>query len=195
MKRTTRTLLHWLSVFAITFALLGVTPVHAESIAVQRVGLEADVNGGWNLDAKFDFTLSNGLSEALNKGVSLYFTTDFTLTHPRWYWFSDELISASRTFRLSYEPLTRQYTIGVGGLRLPCASIEDAMAVIRHVTAWHVIDRDGVRPGETYLAAVRMRLDTALMPKPFQIDAVNNRDWNLSSDWLQFKFTPPEHVK
>ncbi len=36
-------------------------------------------------------------------------------------------------------------------------------------------------PVRTYNASVRMQLDIALMPKPFQIDAVNNRDWNLAS--------------
>jgi hypothetical protein len=33
------------------------------------------------------------------------------------------------------------------------------------------------------------------MPKPFQIDAVNNRDWNLSSDWKRFNFTAAERAK
>jgi hypothetical protein len=58
-----------------------------------------------------------------------------------------------------------------------------------------VIDRSQVRAGETYNASVRMQLDVALMPKPFQIDAVNNRDWNLSSDWKRFTFTVTERAK
>jgi len=33
------------------------------------------------------------------------------------------------------------------------------------------------------------------MPKPFQIDAVNNRDWNLSSEWWRFPFTATDHAK
>jgi Domain of unknown function (DUF4390) len=49
--------------------------------------------------------------------------------------------------------------------------------------------------GETYNASVRMQLDIALMPKPFQIDAVNNRDWSLSSDWKRFTFTVTERAK
>jgi hypothetical protein len=40
-----------------------------------------------------------------------------------------------------------------------------------------------------------MQLDTALMPKPFQVDAVNNRDWALASDWKRFTFTVNEHAK
>jgi hypothetical protein len=28
-----------------------------------------------------------------------------------------------------------------------------------------------------------MRLDTSQLPKPFQINALTNRDWTLASDW------------
>src|SRR5260363_112869 len=35
-----------------------------------------------------------------------------------------------------------------------------------------------------------MILDTALMPKPFQINAINDRDWKLVSDWKSFDFKP-----
>jgi hypothetical protein len=35
-----------------------------------------------------------------------------------------------------------------------------------------------------------MRLDLSQLPKPFQINALNAREWNLSSDWYQFVITP-----
>jgi hypothetical protein len=28
-----------------------------------------------------------------------------------------------------------------------------------------------------------MRLDTSQLPKPFQVNALTNRDWTLASDW------------
>ena len=58
-----------------------------------------------------------------------------------------------------------------------------------------MIDRNQVHVGETFNASVRMQLDIALMPKPFQIDAVNNRDWSLSSEWKRFTFTVTERAK
>ncbi len=33
-----------------------------------------------------------------------------------------------------------------------------------------------------------MRLDTTQLPKPFQINAIANRDWTLESDWKRFAF-------
>ncbi len=167
----------------------------AEGIAVQQASLEADSVGGWNLDARFDFQLNPSLEDAVNKGIPLYFTTNFELTRGRWYWFDEQTVSTAQSIRLSFQPLTREYRVSSGGLQLGFESLKEALAVIKHVTSWHVIDRNEADPGETYTASVRMRLDTDLMPKPFQIDAVNNRDWNLSSEWRHFPFTATDHAK
>ena len=169
----------------------------ADSIAVQRASLQSD-NNGWSLDARFDFELNSSLEDAVNRGIPLYFTTDFELSRPRWYWFDEQPVNVSQSIRLSFQPLTREYrvsSVSSGGLQLGFSTLNDALAVIKHVTSWHVIDRGQVRAGETYNASVRTQLDIGLMPKPFQIDAVNNRDWNLSSDWKRFTFTATERAK
>jgi hypothetical protein len=179
---------------ALALCLAAAGPARADPIAVQRASLQAD-GSGWNLDARFEFELNSSLEEAVNKGIPLYFTTDFELSRPRWYWFDEQPVSVSQTIRLSFQPLTREYRVSSGGLQLGFASLGEALAVVKHVTSWHVIDRNQVQAGETYNASVRMQLDTALMPKPFQVDAVNNRDWALASDWKRFTFTVAERVK
>jgi hypothetical protein len=182
------------TVLALLLSLAAAEPALADTIAVQRASLQAD-GSGWSIDARFDFDLNSSLEDAVNKGVPLYFTTDFNLSRPRWYWFDEEPVNVSQSIRLSFQPLTREYRVSTGGLQLGFSSLNEALDVIKHVTSWHVIDRNQVRPGETYNASVRMQLDIALMPKPFQIDAVNNRDWNLASDWKRFTFTAAERAK
>ncbi|MBN3752974.1 DUF4390 domain-containing protein [Paraburkholderia sp. Tr-20389] len=179
---------------ALALCLTAAGPARAESIAVQRASLQSD-GSGWSLDARFEFELNSNLEDAVNKGIPLYFTTDFELSRPRWYWFDEQPVSVSQSIRLSFQPLTREYRVSTGGLQLGFGSLNEALAVIKHVTSWHVIDRNQVHVGETYNASVRMQLDVALMPKPFQIDAVNNRDWNLASDWKRFTFTVTERAK
>ncbi|BFG72005.1 DUF4390 domain-containing protein [Paraburkholderia terrae] len=179
---------------ALALCLTAAGPARAESIAVQRASLQSD-GTGWSLDARFEFELNSNLEDAVNKGIPVYFTTDFELSRPRWYWFDEQPVSVSQSIRLSFQPLTREYRVSTGGLQLGFASLNEALSVIKHVTSWHVIDRNQVHPGETYTASVRMQLDIALMPKPFQIDAVNNRDWNLASDWKRFTFTVTERAK
>ena len=182
---------------ALVFGFVAAGPARADSISVQRASLQADASG-WSLDARFDFELNSSLEDAVNKGIPLYFTTDFELTRPRWYWFDEQPVNVSQSIRLSFQPLTREYrvsSVSSGGLQLGFSTLGDALAVIKHITSWHVIDRSEVRVGETYNASVRMQLDIALMPKPFQIDAVNNRDWNLASEWKRFTFTATERAK
>jgi hypothetical protein len=179
---------------ALALCLTAAGPARAESIAVQRASLQSD-GSGWSLDARFEFELNSNLEDAVNKGIPVYFTTDFELSRPRWYWFDEQPVSVSQSIRLSFQPLTREYRVSTGGLQLGFASLNEALSVIKHVTSWHVIDRNQVHAGETYTASVRMQLDIALMPKPFQIDAVNNRDWNLASDWKRFTFTVTERAK
>jgi hypothetical protein len=36
-----------------------------------------------------------------------------------------------------------------------------------------------------------MRLDTTRLPKPFQMTALTDRDWNPQSEWKRFDFTVP----
>lgn len=181
---------------ALALALGGVGVASADTIAVQRASLQADPGGGWNLDARFDFTLNSSLADAVSKGIPLYFTTEFTLTRPRWYWFDKQAVSISQSVRLSFQPLTREFRISSGGgLHLSVSSLDQALSIIKHVTSWRVIEPDDVVTGQSYVAAVKMELDMAQMPKPFQIDAVNNRDWNLASDWLHFNFNAIEHGK
>lgn len=179
---------------ALTLCFALVASARADTVAVQGASLQAD-GGGWSLDARFAFELNSSLEDAVNKGVPLYFTTDFELTRSRWYWFDEQPVSVSQTIRLSFQPLTREYRVTTGGLQLGFPSLKEALAVVKHITSWHVIDKNQVQSGETYTASVRMQLDTALMPKPFQVDAVNNRDWNLASDWRRFTFTVAERAK
>lgn len=165
---------------------------HADTINVPEFRLEA-ADGGWQLRATFDFELTGPLEEAVNKGIPLYFVTEFVAQRPRWYWFDDRAISATQTFRLAYLPLTRQYRVSTGGgLQQRFSRLDDALAVIRNIRSWPVGERGALRPGETYQTAVRMRLDVTQLPKPFQVAAFNSRDWNLASEWRYGTITVPE---
>ena len=162
----------------------------AQTIEVNRAQLEY-ADGGWNLSADFDFDLPGNLEDAVNKGIALYFLVEFELIRPRWYWFDDHAISATRVVRLSYHPLTRQYRVSTGGLQVPFSRLKDAVDFMQHVRGWRVFEQRAVKTGETVQAEVRMRLDVTQLPKPFQINAVNTRDWNLSSDWKRFNLVVP----
>jgi hypothetical protein len=160
----------------------------AEGVDITQARIEHS-DEGYRLSASFSFDLTHGLEDAVTHGVPLYFTTDVEITRPRWYWFDERAINTSQTLRISYDPLTRQFHAAVKGhLGQTFSTLDEALAVVRRPGRWVVAERGAFKPGETYTVSIRMRLDVALLSKPFQVHALNNSDWRLSSDWKTFTF-------
>jgi hypothetical protein len=160
----------------------------AEGIKIQSAELER-VDNDWLLNATFKIDLTPGLEDAVQKGVVLYFQTEFDLTRSRWYWFDEKPALAQRQTRLSYQPLTQQYRIASEGFSFSAKTIFEALQAVGSIGDWRVIDNNQIDPSKSYTAALRMTLDLSRLPKPFQVNALNNRDWNVTSDWLRFPFS------
>ena len=160
----------------------------AERIKIQSAELER-VDSDWLLNATFKIDLTAGLEDAVQKGVVLYFQTEFDLTRSRWYWFDEKPALAQRQTRLSYQPLTQQYRIASEGFSFSAKTIFEALQAVGSIGDWRVIDNNQIDPSKSYTAALRMTLDLSKLPKPFQVNALNNRDWNVTSDWLRFPFS------
>lgn len=156
-----------------------------DRIDVLQVSMEAR-DDGYYVNAEFDFDLKPRMAEALERGLALFFVVELEMTRSRWYWFDEKTAHATLTYRLSYHALTRQYRVSTGTLQLGFPTLSEALGVMTHVRDWKVADRSVVKPGETYLAAIRMYLDTGQLPKPFQINAITSREWTLESDWRRF---------
>jgi hypothetical protein len=164
------------------------TTVSAEGIKIKSFELERSDND-WFLSASFQIELSPGLEDAVQKGVVLYFQTEFDLTRSRWYWFDEKPILAQRQTRLSYQPLTQQYRIASEGFTFSAKSMSEALQAVGSIGGWRVMDNLQLDPGKSYIASMRMNLDLSKLPKPFQVNALNNRDWSVSSDWYRFPFS------
>jgi hypothetical protein len=164
------------------------TTVSAEGIKIKSFELEKADND-WLLNATFQIELSPGLEDAVKKGVVLYFQTEFDLTRSRWYWFDEKSVLVQRQTRLSYQPLTQQYRIASEGFSFSAKTISEALQAVGSIGGWRVMDNAQLDSSRSYTAALRMTLDLSKLPKPFQVNALNNRDWNVSSDWYRFPFS------
>jgi Domain of unknown function (DUF4390) len=174
-------------------ALLSVSLARADDIEVRQVRLRA-VEEGLALDADFDFDLTPRLSEVVSGGVPLYFRVDFELTRRRWYWLDETAASKRLQLRLSYHALSRQYRLSTGLLQQSFATLEDALNVLRHLRNWLVVERTVTFADADYEAALRMRLDTTLLPKPFQLSALTSRELQLESHWKRFIVHSPQQL-
>ena len=174
----------------VTLLLCTVAAVAAPARADERIGviaaaLEPVPGVGAVLNATFEFEVPQALEEAVQKGIAVYFNIEFELFRKRWYWLDRKVSSSTLTYRLSYSPLTRQYRLARGGLSQSFDSLEEALGLLKSVRQWKVIEPGVLSPRDSYEAQVRMRLDVTQLPKPFQVNAINSREWNLASDWRE----------
>jgi hypothetical protein len=164
--------------------------VRADTIPVVRAELAVEEER-IVLSAEFALTLTATLEEALQRGVPLYFVQDFELARPRWYWFDEKVVQHSTTYRVSYTPLTRQYRVASGLLGQTVDTLADVERLIGRINARTVARVDELERGSRYDASVRVRLDVNQLPKPFQVNALASREWQLASDWYRIPFTLP----
>lgn len=179
--------LRW-SLVALAFAAF-IPAAYAEGITVQSAVIEPDEDG-YQLQAEFDIQFSPRLEEAVNRGVSLYFVVEFELSRPRWYWFDEKPVQMSQTYKISYTPLLRQYRLSMGNVYQNFTRFEEVTRVLSRLRGWHVADKGAIRKDQIYQAGLRMRLDPAQLPKPFQLNAIASRDWTLASDWHRWMIAP-----
>jgi hypothetical protein len=181
-------------------AVVALLPVLALAVEIEIANPQITASeDGFVVSADFGFDLNERLEEAVSRGVVLYFVTEFEMTRPRWYWLDEKVVSRSQTQRLSYHALTRQYRLSRGGLHQSFDTLSEALRVLSRLRNWLVIDgrgeKAGVQAGDTYMAALRMRLDINQLPRPFQISALGNRDWSLASDWKVWQATLPVEAR
>ena len=125
------------------------------------------------LNADFDIQFSPRLEEAVNRGVPLYFVVEFELSRPRWYWFDEKPVQQSQTYKISYTPLLPAVPPSVGNLYQNFTRFDEVTRVLfararlarRRTRAPCKSDRRRTR------RASACGLDTAQLPKPFQLNA------------------------
>ena len=179
-------------VLAILVAMLGqFVPLaaRADAIIVKDAELRA-ADDNWDLSAEFEFAINPTLDEALQKGVPLYFELEFELLRPRWYWVDEKVLAFAIQYRVSYNALTRQYRLASGLLGQPFDTLGEVERFLSRVTSRPVAQRDQLAKGVRYEAALRLRLDTNQLPKPFQLSALASREWSLQSEWHRWSVTP-----
>lgn len=182
-------------------ACLLVASAYAGDITVNKAAVRAGEDG-YRLSANYDINLTLVMQQALSRGITLHFVGEFSLTRSRWYWLDEEIFQSEQSIKFSYNVLTRQYRISRGSLFQNFASFEDALNMLSRqsspVIPAELIKNDSgyfpdwLKKEGNYIAAARLRLDTAQLPKLLQVNALTNSDWTLSSDWYRWIVSPAE---
>ena len=172
--------------------LLSSFTTRAEDIQIKFVELDA-IDEGYQFNADFEIVLNPILEKALKKGIVLYFVTDFKLLSPRWYWLDKIVARNKQRDALSYYALTRQYRLSSSALlqKQSFSTLKEALRILSRVRNRPIIATSELKKETEYIAKLHMRLDLSRLPKPFQVEALGSKEWNISSDRMQWKITLP----
>lgn len=178
--------------YAIVLALALLLPAAADagSIEVKQAALKP-TDEGHALAAEFAIDLGSRFEEAVSRGVPLHFLLEFDLTRARWYWSNEHVAGRTLSYRLAYNALTRHYRLSNGALHQNFDTLADALRALGRITSLPVVDKGELKPGETYSAALRLSLDRSQLPKPFQVDAIGNKEWQMDAKVYRWQFTAP----
>jgi hypothetical protein len=150
--------------------------VQAQGVELNTLELRAS-EGALTLEFSARLTLSRAIEDALRRGVPMYFDVEATLFRSRWYWRDERVARVSRSYRLSYQPLTGSWRVGLGPLGQSYATLTDAMAVLSRVSGWPLAEGSQLDAGQRYYLEFSYRLDPTQLPQPLQIGLGN--DWSL----------------
>lgn len=174
----------------------------AEGIVINKAEARL-TEEGYQLSADFDIQLSPTVESALKHGITLYFVSDLAINRSRWYWLDTDVARDEQVTKLSFNALTQQYRITRGSLFQSFQDLKEALLVLGHQTAQPVpaelLDKKGggyfsrlMKKGSTCCSAfAQMKLDVTQLPKPLQVNALTNEDWNLESKPYRWELRPP----
>ncbi|MFM6989978.1 MAG: DUF4390 domain-containing protein [Rhodoferax sp.] len=180
-------------VLALALALFLGTAVHAQN-AAELQQLRADRSGNDVLvSTNVVFDLPSVVEEALAKGIPLYFLVEADLLQERWYWYDRKISSAQRQLRLVYQPLSRRWRINVTsghgsdsalGLSLNqnYDTLAEALATIKQISRWKVAELSEAEAAAKYRVELRFRLDLGQLPRPFQLGAIGQSEWDIQAN-------------
>ena len=167
-------------------AALAVWPraARAQAVELQAFSVQRGEEGVL-LSYSAEFELSRSVEDALVRGVPLYFEAQATVLQSRWYWRDRRVAQAVRNWRVTYQPLTRMYRVGTGGLYQNFETLAEALDVLRRASRWRIAEASQLDADGSYYVEFSFRLDTSLLPRPMQIGIGSQPDWALSVERTQ----------
>jgi len=155
----------------------------APSAQAQGVELPSIVakrqDGGAVLDFVANLTLSRSVEDALRRGVPVYFVAEATIKKPRWYWRDERTARVSRSWRLSYQPLTSAWRVSLGAFSQSYPSLVEALTAVTRLSHWRVADSGVTDPDAKFYVEFDYHLDASQLPRPMQLDLAAQAEWHL----------------
>ncbi|QAZ39818.1 DUF4390 domain-containing protein [Methylibium sp. Pch-M] len=166
----------WLAL--VIWLAVGASAAHADGIELSALDLTRG-DEGLLLGYTASVVLPHAVEDALQKGVPLHFVAEAEVFRSRWYWRDKRVARATRTWRLTWQPLTRRYRVNFGSLSQNYDSLSDALWVVQRATRWKLAEAGDLDDGDGQYIEFSLRLDTSQLPRPLQISFGGQAEWAL----------------
>lgn len=162
------------------FALLPAACLAARAQGIELAGLRVQrEETGLALDFNVRIQLPKPVDDAVHRGIPLYFVAQASVYRHRWYWSDARIARATRSWRLSYQPLTDNWRVTLAGLGQSYATLSEALAALSSASNWKITDAAQMGNDEQYYVEFSYQLDTSQMPRPMQFGIGGQAEWAL----------------
>ena len=167
----------WLALACLVAALGAASSVQAQGVELPSIVAKRQ-DGGVVLDFSANLTLSKAVEEGLRHGVPVYFVAEASVKKPRWYWRDERIARVTRSWRLSYQPLTSAWRVSLGAFSQSFSSLEEALTTITRIAHWRIAD-SGVDLTDRYYVDFQFFLDSSQLPPAMRLDISAQSEWKL----------------
>jgi Domain of unknown function (DUF4390) len=137
------------------------------------------------LTANIDYQLSEKAIEALNNGVSLFWTYQFKVEEQRDYLWNNTLVEKNFRYRIQYHALLKMYRVinESNGAVDNFSTLQAALDLISTLRDYRLIETSNISDEGSYVAGMKVTFERDALPLPLRPIAYTNPQWYLSSDW------------
>lgn len=139
-----------------------------------------------NSSVVFGIKLPRYIIEAIESGFDLPVSIEFQVLEYRFWWFNRNLVRKERLYILSYNVLLDQYSVTDSqlGLNRHFSTLEDAVSQLTVLLNEPLVSNSEIQDG-SFIARVRIGIDEESLPIPLKSSSFWNREWSLSSGWVE----------
>jgi len=155
------------------------TGVTVKSAGSQLIGED------YVLSADIGYQLSDKAIEALNNGVPLFWTYQFTVQEKRDYLWNETVMEKNFRYRIQYHALLKMYRIinESNGAVNNFSTLEAALDLLSTLQDYSLIEKSKIADKKQYIAGIKIIFERDALPLPLRPIAYTNPQWYLSSDW------------
>ncbi len=178
------------SLFLLALLLLSL-PSYGEEFLVTELSTRL-VDDTYSMNANIEYQFSENVLEALQNGVPITLEMHVQIRREgAWVWTKDLLDFRSR-FQIRYHALASVYQVLdlQSGSQQNFATQSSALDALGNIVDLPLVISTDLEPGETYILAVRAKLDIESLPLPLRPVAYVTPSWRLNSEWSKWPLQP-----